>query len=529
MKKSILLFTIFICICKPIFNQILYENTLKFGQVLEWVDKYYVDTVNKEQLVEISIIEMLNHLDPHSNYLTREEVKEMNEPLEGNFEGIGIQFNILHDTIFVVQAIPGGPSEKVGITAGDRIIKVDGEDVAGKGITNNDVFRLLRGDKGTKVTVTVLRRNLDDLLDFTITRDKIPLYSVDAVYMINNETGYIKINRFSLTTVQEFEDAIEKLKTKNLQNLIIDLSGNGGGYLDIAIKLADHFLSKDKVIVYTEGVNSPKKEYTSTTYGNFETGKVAVLIDEGSASASEILAGAIQDWDRGIIIGRRSFGKGLVQRPLLLHDQSMIRLTIARYYTPTGRLIQKPYGVNNNDYNLDIVNRYNNGEMMNKDSIHFSDSLAYKTLLNKRTVYGGGGIMPDIFVAMDTSYYSDYYRDIIRKGILNQFVLTYIDTYRDALEKVYPNFETYEKSFEVSDSLIHSLVEYAKNEGLEENTEQIELSKNQFKLLIKAYVARDIWDTTEFYRIINKTEPKIKKALDIFENAGKYQVMLRAK
>ncbi|UCH15205.1 MAG: S41 family peptidase, partial [Bacteroidales bacterium] len=411
-------------------SQAIYEQALKFGRILEWIDRYYVDSVDQKELVEDAIIEMLKELDPHSSYLTKKEARETNEPLQGNFEGIGISFSILYDTIFVISPISGGPSEKVGIQAGDRIVKVEGKNVAGIGITNEDVFRLLRGEKNTKVTISILRRNVDELLDFTIIRDKIPIYSIDASYKVKDNIGYIKINRFSLTTITEFREAVEKLKTQNVNDLILDLSGNGGGYLDVAIKLADQFLDDEKLIVYTEGMNNPRREYLSTSKGVFETGNILIIIDEGSASASEIVSGAVQDWDRGIIIGRRSFGKGLVQRPLPLPDSSMVRLTVARYYTPTGRLIQKPYDMSKSEYDNDIINRYNNGELSHADSIHFPDSLKYNTLENSRIVYGGGGIMPDFFVPIDTSFYSDYYRDLMRRGILNRFTLKYIDNNR---------------------------------------------------------------------------------------------------
>jgi carboxyl-terminal processing protease len=531
MKKSVLFSLLFLLAINSIAvkAQEYFEQAFKMGKILEWVDKYYVDSVNQEILVEDVIKNLLKDLDPHSSYLSKEEVKEMNEPLQGNFEGIGISFNILNDTIFVISPISGGPSERVGLQAGDRIVKVEGKNVAGIGITTNDVFSLLRGKKGTKVDISVLRRNVAELIDFTIIRDKIPIYSIDASYKINKNTGYIKLNRFSMTTIPEFKEAIENLKKDNLENLILDLTGNGGGYLEVAFELADEFLDNEKLIVYTEGRNSPKREYNASSKGAFEKGNLVIMIDEGSASASEIVAGAIQDWDRGIIVGRRSFGKGLVQRPLMLPDQSMIRLTIARYYTPTGRLIQKPYNMSKDDYDLDIVNRYNNGELSNKDSIQFPDSLKYRTLKKTRTVYGGGGIMPDFFIPIDTSFYTDYYRDLIRKGILNQFMLTYVDNNREKLLSEHENIDFFKKNYNISDELFQNLIDYAKNENLLAEKKDIETSGDQIKQLMKAYVARDLWSNSEFYEIINHTDKKFLKARDIIENWDSYQSLLLKK
>ncbi|OFY73322.1 MAG: peptidase S41, partial [Bacteroidetes bacterium RIFOXYA12_FULL_33_9] len=396
--RKVFLFVVAIFIAQCAVSQEFNNSVFKLSKVLNLISTFYVDTVNQDQLTEEAIIGMLKFLDPHSIYISKEEVEEMNEPLEGNFEGVGVQFNILNDTIVVVSPIPGGPSEKVGIQAGDRFVTINGENVAGIGIRNNDVVEKLRGAKGTTVNVGMKRKGTKEILDFTITRDKIPIYSLDASYMINKEVGYIKLNRFAATTMEEYYKAVENLKANGAKHLIIDLQDNSGGYLNTSIDLADEFLKDQKLIVYTEGVKSPKHEYKATGRGNFEEGKVIVLVNEGSASASEILSGALQDWDRGVVIGRRTFGKGLVQRPFNLPDGAMIRLTIARYYTPTGRLIQKSYEGGFNDYSRDLINRYNSGEFLSEDSIHFPDSLKYKTLQNSRNVYGGGGIMPDIFI-----------------------------------------------------------------------------------------------------------------------------------
>jgi len=508
--------------------QVLNEQVFKFGKVLDWIDNYYVDTTNQEELVETAITQLLKELDPHSSYLSKEEVEEMNEPLQGNFEGIGISFNILEDTIFVISPISGGPSEKVGILSGDRIIKVDDKIVAGVGITNEKVYELLRGKKGTRVTVTVQRRNMSELLDFNIVRDKIPIFSIDASYKVNENTGYIKINRFSLTTIDEFKTAIGALKKDNISNLILDLTNNGGGYLEIATELADQFLEEGELIVYTQGVNNPKKEYLATKEGEFEKGKLVVLIDEGSASASEIVSGAIQDWDRGILIGRRSFGKGLVQRRCPLPDQSELRLTIARYYTPTGRLIQKPYDKGKEDYDMDLSRRYTHGEYLSSDSIHFPDSLKYYTLKNARVVYGGGGIMPDLFIPLDTSYYTNYYRDLVRLGILNQFVLNYVDQNRNELLKRYPDILVFKSGFEMDQELMKQLTVYAAEEGLPENPSELSVSGKQIQALAKGYIARDLWSTSEFYQIVNEDDNKFQAALSIIKDWDLYEVSLLA-
>jgi carboxyl-terminal processing protease len=505
--------------------QLLYEETFKFGKVLEWIDKYYVDSVNQEKLVENAITAILKDLDPHSSYLTREEVAQLNEPLQGNFEGIGVSFNILNDTVYIISPISGGPSEKVGILAGDRILRVDGKNIAGIGITNEQVFNLLKGKKGTKVTLGILRKG-DGLAEFTVSRDKIPIFSIDASYKVGTDIGYIKVNRFSMTTMDEFQEALKKLKDENVKSLVLDLTGNGGGYLEVAISLADQFLDDGKLVLYTQGINSPKKEYYATRDGSFEKGHLIILIDEGSASASEIVSGAIQDWDRGIIVGRRSYGKGLVQKPLPLPDQSMIRLTVAKYYTPTGRLIQKPYKLNREDYDRDLIKRYMNGEMAHRDSIHFPDSLKYYTLRNTRLVYGGGGIMPDYFVSIDTSYYSEYYRQIVRKGLVNQFVLEYVDGHRKELQKTYPDFIRFRDSFTVDKHLMDNFIQFSADNGIQKNDKDLALSGGQLQVLLKSYIARDLWTSSEFYEISNERDPKFETAVTILKNWDKYEVML---
>lgn len=506
-----------------IFAQYITEDIFKFSRALGYISNYYVDSVDSKKLVEDAIVEMLKELDPHSVYIPADEVKEMNEPLEGNFEGIGIQFNILNDTIYVISPISGGPSEKVGIRAGDRIVEIDGENVATIKITTQGVRDRLLGEKGTKVNVGIKRKGVNEILYFTIIRDKIPIYSVDAAYLVDHSIAYIKINRFAMTTLDEFNQKIKSLKDKGAKSLILDLRGNGGGYLDQAIKLADEFLDQGQLIVYTKGLRSPKTESRATAKGQLKDGNVIVLIDEGSASASEIVTGAIQDWDRGIVVGRRSFGKGLVQKPMFLPDGSMMRLTVARYYTPTGRLIQKPYDEGIEAYEKDLYNRYEHGEFLNKDSISFPDSLKYKTLKDGRTVYGGGGIMPDIFVPLDTTSVTGFYSKMIRQGVLNSFVLKYIDNNRKKLESKYPDFETFNSSFEVNNKLLNELLEYGKDNKIETTDEEFEKSKDDFKLLMKALIARDLWDMSEYFQIVNARDKGFNKALEIMRNWDRYQ------
>ncbi|MDA3822036.1 MAG: S41 family peptidase [Bacteroidales bacterium] len=494
---------------------------LKLMEVFDKVSRYYVDSLDESELAERTIVQMLHELDPHSSYISKEDLEEISEQLNGEFEGIGVSFNILKDTIFIVGTIQGGPSERVGILAGDRIIKVNGENVAGIEIKTSGVQKRLKGEKGTKVDVAILRRSNGQEIDFTITRDKIPFYSLDASYMVDNETGYIKLSRFSQTTAKEFEKAIKDLQLEGMENLILDLSNNGGGYLRIAVELADHFLSDTRQIVYTKGEKVPQRNYKASSRGLFEEGKLVVMIDENSASASEIVSGAVQDWDRGVLVGRRSFGKGLVQQPFRLNDGSEMRLTIARYYTPTGRLIQKSYEDGYEDYAMDIINRYNTGELDSSDSVFFPKAQKFQTLVKGRTVYGGGGIMPDYFVPIDTTFFSHYYRDLISKGVLNQFALRYIDVNRQELEKNYEDFETFDKKYNPSKEM-DKLIEYAEQEGLSFDKEQWEASKLRIELLFKAYIARDLWDAGKFYQIYNESDPIYQKAKEILKDPSFY-------
>lgn len=497
-------------------------TTDKFEYLYNNISNLYVDEVDGEQLVEDAIVSMLMELDPHSIYIPREELEQMNEPLKGKFEGIGVRFNILKDTITVVNPIPGGPSEKLGIRAGDRIIYVEDEMVAGVGIKNRDVMDKLRGDKGTKVMVKIQRRNESELLEFTITRDKIPIYSIDASYMAAPEIGYIKLNRFSATSMTEFKKAMTKLKGEGMKNLILDLRGNGGGYLKTAIDLADEFLDQEKLIVYTEGRSFPKEETFSRREGSFEKGKLVILIDESSASASEIVSGAVQDWDRGLIIGRRSFGKGLVQKPIMLPDGSAVRLTISRYYTPSGRCIQKPYDEGSDAYHREKYERFESGEMFSIDSLNLPDSLKFTTGKG-RVVYGGGGILPDIFVPVDTTGTSDYFAALMRKGVFNSFTLTYVDNNRDDLKAKYPEFEKYQNEFEVSGALMDQFFEYATAEGIEFDEEGYQQAKNTIEVRMKAQIAANLWDYEKFYEVINVLSPSYLKALEVLQDKKEFK------
>jgi len=502
------------------------ENQLKFARLLRLVDGYYVDSANVEQLTEDAIVHLLSELDPHSTYISKEEVAKMNEGLKGNFEGIGISFNIYKDTLLVTTTISGGPSEKVGLRAGDRIVEVDGKNVAGIGLKNSDVFDLLRGKKGTEVNLKIVRKTSPAPLDFKVIRDKIPIFSLDASYMLDESTGYIKLNKFSATTNDEFEEAIKELKTQNLQNLVLDLRGNGGGYLNAAVAISDQFLNDDHLIVYTNGRNDPKRDYDATNNGYFEKGNLVILTDEGTASASEIVSGAVQDWDRGLIIGRRSFGKGLVQKPFFLTDGSMVRLTTAHYYTPSGRCIQKPYDDGVGEYKKDYFNRMSNGEMFSADSIHFDDDLKHKTLVNGRNVYGGGGIMPDIFVPLDTSHHYSYLNKLRRKNVTYNFVLDFVDQNRESIHQKYSDFEAFNENFKITDDVVAEVVERGVKEGVEKDEESLEFVKESLRKELKAYIARDLFSRNDMFKVLNGDDDVISKALEVLDNQKEYNNLL---
>ncbi|MCD8029449.1 MAG: S41 family peptidase [Bacteroides sp.] len=503
------------------------------------ITNLYVDEVDEDKLVEAAIIEMLEKLDPHSTYSDAEEVKKMNEPLQGNFEGIGVQFQMVEDTLFIVQPVSNGPSEKVGILAGDRIIAVNDTTIAGVKMSQEEIMSRLRGPKGTKVELTIVRRGVSEPLRFTVKRDKIPIFSLDASYMIDPRIGYIRVNRFGATTAEEFSTAMKDLQKKGMKDLIIDLQGNGGGYLNAAIDMVNEFLQQKELIVYTEGRASKRSDFLAKGDGKFKDGRVIVLVDEYSASASEIVAGAIQDWDRGVIVGRRSFGKGLVQRPIDLPDGSMIRLTIARYYTPSGRSIQKPYessalvtdSVQNEEsnslrYRRELLNRYNRGELIHADSIQFVDSLITYTLKSGRVVYGGGGIMPDVFVPIDTTLYTNYHRNLVAKGVILKITTQYIDRNRNQLLSTYKKFDTFDEKFEVDEQLLARMRELADEEGIEFNEEQYQTSLPLIKTQLKALIARDLWDITEYFRVINTTNQSVIRALEIIRSP-EYEELLK--
>ena len=496
------------------------DSPLRKLQIAEIAtNNLYVDSVDEAKLVEDAIRGMLEKLDPHSTYSNAKEVKQMNEPLNGNFEGIGVQFNMIDDTLMVIQPVTNGPSEKVGIIAGDRIVSVNDTAIAGVKMSKEEIMRRLRGPKDTKVVLGVVRTGIKDRLTFTVVRDKIPVKSIDASYMIRPGIGYIRIGNFGATTHQEFCDALQQLYAEGMKSLILDLQENGGGYLQAAVKIADEFLAKNELIVYTNGRRVPRQEYRANGDGKFMDGKVVVLVDEYTASAAEIVTGAIQDQDRGMVVGRRTYGKGLVQRPIDLPDGSMIRLTIAHYYTPSGRCIQKPYEKGNQkDYAMDVYNRLKKGELTNQDSIHFADSLKFQTLHQKRIVYGGGGIMPDYFVPLDTLRYTQFHRQLAAKSIIIQQNLRYVDNHRKQLKKEYPQFDKFKQTFEVPQSLIDNILAEAKKQKLEPKDDQeLQRTLPYLRLQLKALVARDLWDMSEYYSVFNEENPLVQKALEVIE------------
>jgi carboxyl-terminal processing protease len=501
---------------------------IKLERTLQLIKNLYVDDVDSKELTESAVRAMLRELDPHSSYLNEEEVKAMNEPLQGNFDGIGISFNMLTDTLYVMEVIAGGPSQKVGILPGDKIIYVGDTLIAGVEMNNQDVVKMLRGPKGTTVNVKVLRRGSKDLIEFRIVRDKIPITSIDAAYMVSENIGYIRLSRFGISSADEFKAAESKLRSQGMKHLLLDLTDNGGGILQTANEIADEFLGEGKVIVYTEGKNQPRYTMNATGTDELNGGKLVILVNGSSASASEILAGAIQDWDRGVIVGRRTFGKGLVQRQLPLPDGTMIRLTVARYYTPSGRSIQKPYEEGNIEaYNQDFINRYNQGELFEVDSIHFPDSLKYKTLINERTVYGGGGIMPDYYVPIDTTSGTMFHSNLNARGVINRVAIGEVDNNRKSLLSKFSDVEEFNKGYHISDDLLNRLKTVAAEVDVEWNEDEYLKSQNLIFVQLKALMARDLYDSSAFFRIINDENDIYLEGLKIISDEKLYNQLLQ--
>ena len=494
------------------------EAAQKFGTLMRYIGQLYVDSVSVEELTERAMVKMLEDLDPHSVYFSAEELKEADEPLNGNFDGIGVQFNIFKDTIMVVSPISGGPSERLGIRAGDRIVEVDGENAAGIGITNRDVMKLLKGPKGTVVQVGIKREGEPQLLTFDITRDKIPIYSIDAAHMVDKHIGYIKVSRFAKTTMDEFRDAILSLQDQGMRDLILDLQGNGGGMLRTAIAMSDEFLSDDKLIVYTEGRAFEREDTYAQYKGLFEKGRLVVLIDEASASASEIVSGAVQDWDRGLVLGRRSFGKGLVQRPMRLPDGSAVRLTVQKYYTPAGRCIQKPYDEGVEAYRKEKFERYEKGEFMSLDSLDLPDSLMHKTRILEREVYGGGGILPDVFVPLDTSFNSTTFSRILRKGLCSKYALAQVDANRSAWETRHESEDDFVADMAFSPEELEAFKAYVIEEGVELDDEEWSRSQPAIELRLKAFFGRNTYESKTFYRVIGGLNEALQEAIRVLND-----------
>ncbi len=489
----------------------------KLQEIMTYINRDYVDSVDTNELVEYGINKMLENLDPHSSYIPARDASLAQSQLDGEFDGIGVEFGIIRDTIYVVAPLTGGPSEALGIKSGDQIIRVDGKTVAGVGITNRDVFDYLRGPSGSKVMVDIKRKNAPELIAYEITRDKIPQYSINASYMVNEEIGYIKVTRFAATTYDEFRNSVVDLQSQGMKKLIIDLQGNPGGYMGAAINMADELLGDRSLIVSQEG---KVEQYNNKAFafkpGIFEQGSVIVLINEGSASASEILAGAIQDNDRGLIVGRRSFGKGLVQKPIDLSDGAELRLTIARYYTPSGRSIQKPYGKDYEAYERDWIERYDNGEFFSSDSIKFNDSLKYETKKG-RVVYGGGGIMPDYFVPLDTTMNSAYVTKLFNSDSSREFILDYVTNNKDKFAGI--SMEDYHRNFRVTDEMLQGLVKVGERNKIEFDSKDFNKSKDYLKVLVKAHLGRQLYDDSAFYKVINDINEVYLRALNLFDEA----------
>lgn len=556
--KKIIVAVVFLAIAaNSAFSQLpSYDQGQKFKDVLNIVNAYYTDTVDNKKLVDDAIAKILEDLDPHSSYVKAQDVKRSEEPLQANFEGVGISFQILNDTITVQEVISGCPSEKVGIRVGDRIVKVDDTTAVFKGLDNNWVIKHLRGPKGSKVAVNIIRRGNTQPLVFVIQRDKIPIYSIEAHYMVLPDVGYVKISRFAATTMQEFLTAVKDLRNKGMKNIIVDLQDNTGGYLYTAIDLCNQFLMKDQMIVYTQGLHSPKSESRANGNGIFKSGKVIVLINEGSASASEILSGCIQDNDRGLLVGRRTWGKGLVQKPFNLPDGSQIKLTTAHYYIPSDRCIQRPYDNGKKDYNDEYMRRYNSGELFGSDTFKQPDSLKYKTIYSARTVYGGGGVSPDYFVPVDTTSGSRYYNALIRRGFLVQQGAEYLDKNRDKILAQFPTADSFINNYIVPDSFLKNLYITAEADtsflnditvpkedtvikeftiinvnGKEYRTAKEHDLKRSAKVLpiaIKANLGRNLFDANVFWQVSNALNNPLQKAISVIQNDKNFDVLFKS-
>ena len=502
----------------PLSAQLKSDSPLRKLQIAEMaITNFYVDSVNEQKLSEDAIRGMLKGLDPHSTYTDAKETKAMNEPLQGDFEGIGVQFNMIEDTLVVIQPIVNGPSQKVGILAGDRIVSVNDSTIAGVKMPRIDIMKMLRGKKGTKVKLGIVRRGVNNILTFVVTRDKIPVHTLNAAYMIRPEVGYICLESFGMKTHEEFMDAVRGLEKQGMKSLILDLQDNGGGYLQAAVQIANEFLKDNEMIVYTEGRNVRRQNYKAIGNGRLQKMRVYVLVNEFTASAAEIVTGAIQDNDRGTVVGRRTFGKGLVQRPFDFPDGSMMRLTIAHYYTPSGRCIQKPYKKGDlKDYEMDLEKRLKHGELTNPDSIHFDSSQKFYTLRNHRVVYGGGGIMPDYFVPLDTTKYTKYHRLLAAKNIIMNAYLKYVDANRPTLKDLYKSFDTFNKNYVVPQSLLDTIIAEGKKEKVEpKDKAELTATMPYIKVQLKALVARDLWDMNEYYRIWNEQSDIVNKAVKL--------------
>lgn len=503
------------------------ERKLVYAEQI--IANYYVDAIDTSAVVRDAIVAMLKTLDPHSTYTEPEETKELTEPLEGNFSGIGIRFQMVKDTLYVIEAVSGGPSERMGIIPGDRIISCNDTLISGVKMKNSAIMKVLRGPRGTVANLKAVRKNVADTLEFRVVREEIPIFSVDASYMVNDSVGYVAVSRFAASTADEVADAMKELKKKGMRHIIIDLMDNGGGYLRPSTDIADRFLRRGDMVVYTESPQNGSTSYINQKDGDFLDGRVVVLVNQYSASASEILSGALQDNDRAVVVGRRTFGKGLVQRPFPFPDGSMIRLTVSRYHTPSGRCIQKPYTAGDEDgYNHDLLNRYKAGEFSSQDSIHFADSLLFHTVRLGRPVYGGGGIMPDKFVPIDTTFYSDYYRDLLAKGAINSFVIGYVDANRKAITKKYRRIEDFDRSFTVTPVMMQELIATGTREGVEYNEEQFNTSKAFLASVIKGLIGRDLYDQSAYRRIVNPMNPVFAEGLEIINDPKLYKSYLSA-